>query len=105
MLAFLPCLGYLVVIIIPLFSPVETMENTENEQGRRYRKVIVNLPEHVAWKIEKRIGGGNINSLAKIFLCAFGNGKAGLDFSFDLNSSDVQKILRDLGKGEQKKAA
>lgn len=77
----------------------------ENQQEKRYRKVNVNLPEHTAWKIDRRIGGGNINSLVKIFLHNFANGKAGLDFSFDLTDKDMQRILRDLDKPQEGKAA
>lgn len=79
-----------------------TMEET---QDKRYRKVIVNLPELTAWKIDKRIGGGNINSLVKIFLHNFAHGKAGLDFTFDLSDKDMQRILRSLDKQEDKAAA
>jgi hypothetical protein len=72
---------------------------------KRYRVVKTNLPEITAWKIEKRIGGGNINSLVKIFLHNFAHGKAGLDFTFDLSDKDMQRIIRDLDKQGEKEAA
>lgn len=74
----------------------------DEPKEKRYRKVNVNLPEPIAWKIDKRIGGGNINSLVKIFLHNFAHGKAGLDFTFDLSDKDMQRIIRDLDKQEGK---
>lgn len=73
----------------------------EEQKEKMYRQIKTRLPEHVAWKIEKRIGGGNINSLVKIFLHNFAHGKAGLDFTFSLADKDMQRILRDIETGKE----
>lgn len=64
----------------------------EEPQEKRYRKVIVNLPEHVAWKIDKKIGGNSLNALVKLFLLQFASGKAGLSIEFEPTPEELKKV-------------
>lgn len=79
----------------------------DKSQERRYRQIKINLPEHVAWKIERRVGKGteNIKAVAKIFLHYFANGKADLGFTFDLSEKEIEKVITELEKQKGKEAA
>lgn len=66
----------------------------EEPKEKRYRKIIVNLPEHLAFKIEKRVGGNSINALVKLFLLQFARGKAGLSIEFEPTPEEVGNLKR-----------
>ena len=68
----------------------------EQPKEKRYRKIIVNLPEHLAFKVEKRIGGNSINALVKLFLLQFARGKAGLNIEFELSAEESATLKKDI---------
>lgn len=66
--------------------------NEGQSTGKRYRNIVIKLPEHIACQIENRIGGNTINSIGKLFYLQFAQGKAGVNVQFEPTPQDLEKL-------------
>lgn len=79
---------------------LDKLETSLNCETVKAGKVLIsaNLPERLAWLIEKRIGPNSIHALACIYLFQFGKGEHPIDTGCPCREKPLNKLLKDFLK-------